>query len=590
MDGRKRILMCAAAFYIAASTGSPVLAPHCQAAEQPLSAQAVSAQSAGQEESIVGEDAGNVLGKARLYKQQSFRSEKGSVDTILEEFAANYPQFFERDMTENAEYEMAESDGAEPESEDAEIAGENNQSGLTKQEILDFIRNIDYVGPVYEIDTATYDESMDALYKEAFDLALHNQLPVVYERTEALYLRDVMSFSSDDWTEERYFEEYVKDGDYYYFDFDGDGLPELIVDAVWGFSGPCVLQYDASSGLVRLYNNDSGTSNCMYYALLGAGRFYYCAGYGSGDYWGYVPLNEEGGVNAEAIVGFDLLFDNGKKSYQVWLGNGEPLKLSREEWEEVSEKFFEAIRECPEPMTYEDIFGNGEDVEKGNGNQEGRDGLPQEDVSRTLAVYDALLHQVKGGSYLILDSDGDGNPELHLKRIDEYYDYYYILKFQKEHLFVWKSYLGNKPSDRDNAERWTPLKDGSMLYSNGYRMDGRVWDVYDFVRLTPSAREHRIVSFRYGDSQKAGNPGEMDDFADDYEYQGPFSPSDDPYGAEYQSCSRDTWLSMLSDYIGRHGMEYPQLEEATRWGCGTKNLRLQEAAQWRRQKHVQLLP
>lgn len=188
-------------------------------------------------------------------------------------------------------------------------------------------------------------------------------------------------------------------------DFDGDGMPELTVDAVFGLSGPYVLKYDDDSGRVKLYNS-SYTSEFMYFSMLGTGRLYFCnGGLSGGEYWEYDPLDENGEVDEETMVYFAKLFhDHDPATYEVHVSGIGTMTVSKEEWDEITKGFFAAIEQSPEPMTYGDIFGTD------------YDGLhpASEDVKTTCSVYCALLEVIEADEFIILDADGDDNPELHL--------------------------------------------------------------------------------------------------------------------------------------------------------------------------------
>ena len=103
----------------------------------------------------------------------------------------------------------------------------NDQRAIERiiQEIVEF----DFSPREYPIDYNKYTEEVDRAYKEAFYKCITRRVPQEYYSDilgRAYYYHPTLRFKGSD----KAYLEFLKELTYYYFDFTGDGLPELVID------------------------------------------------------------------------------------------------------------------------------------------------------------------------------------------------------------------------------------------------------------------------------------------------------------------------------------------------------------------------
>lgn len=226
---------------------------------------------------------------------------------------------------------------------------------ITAEAVIEKLRSIDFTIKEYPIDTEIYTEEMDREYKEVFLQVLLNQIPVQCEDGEEIYFEDIdpvkEKIDSDHMTMIK--EHFL----YCYLDFDGDGLPELVVDprgAYVRFGGPRIFKYDRDSKKVYVDGY-----RYMRYRPLCAGKFYYAY---EGEY-GYQEIDSQGNVIEE--VNFALAYPWYEYAYKEpyvisWIGHEwvdlEDLEIDKKSWDEVTHDFFEAIDNAVTEVTFDELF------------------------------------------------------------------------------------------------------------------------------------------------------------------------------------------------------------------------------------------
>lgn len=266
--------------------------------------------------------------------------------------AMESPEDVERgseDITEVTEMEL----------EDIIEATEMKSEDILTEMVCERLRSIDFTIKEYPIDTEIYTEEMDREYKEVFLQVLLNQIPVQYEDGEETYFEDIdpnkEKLTADNIT-------IIKEGFVYcYLDFDGDGLPELIVDPLGAyvrFGGPRIFKYDRDSKKVYVDGY-----RFMRYRPLCAGKFYYEYD-GSPDslQYGYQEIDSQGNVIEE--VTFQLAhptpaYGDPERYFIGSLGDTYmDVEIDKESGDEIFHDFFEAMDNVVTEVTFDELFGD----------------------------------------------------------------------------------------------------------------------------------------------------------------------------------------------------------------------------------------
>lgn len=275
--------------------------------------------------------------------------EKTNPDTERNsEFVAN--EVFDRDAENQEE--------AEIESEETELTQEEIVEEIISELVCKRLREVDFTIKEYPIDTEVYTEEMDREYKEVFLQVLLNQIPVQYEDGEETYFEDIdpvkEKLNTDNITMIKEFFVYC------YLDFDGDGLPELIVDPCGSyvrFGGPRIFKYDRDSKKVYVDGY-----RFMRYRPLCAGKFYYeYKGSPDSIQYGYQEIDSQGNVVEE--VKFQLVYpayEYPERYFVSSVGEFEhvDVELDKESWDEIFHDFFEAMDNAVTGITFDELFSD----------------------------------------------------------------------------------------------------------------------------------------------------------------------------------------------------------------------------------------
>ena len=253
------------------------------------------------------------------------------------------------DVMESGTVEGEETDGTEEEDNLDEV-----------QWIYEKVKEIDFSVREYPIETSVYNEELDKEYKEAFYQVISNQVPLSYddEYYDVLYFKNILR---GHFTDDEFMDCLREKAAYWYMDYDGDGLPELVVEP-WG-DGVYVFKYDQGEKNVKIISSAS-----VGYHLMGAGQYYY-ENKTSIGYYGYMYIWKDSQGNRQRVY-FDVCFDtdlmwklkgieeNLGDIYYIRYNDLNDIEVSKEMWEELTEGYFAAIEEIPEASSYDDIFGN----------------------------------------------------------------------------------------------------------------------------------------------------------------------------------------------------------------------------------------
>ncbi len=252
------------------------------------------------------------------------------------------------DITEETEMEL----------EDIIEETEMKSQDIIAEIVCERLRSIDFTIKEYPIDTEVYTEEMDREYKEVFLQVLLNQIPVQYEDGEETYFEDIdpvkEKLNADHMTMIKEFFVYC------YLDFDGDGLPELIVDprgAYVRFGGPRIFKYDRDSKKVYVDGY-----RFMRYRPLCASKFYYeNNGLISSINYGYQEIDSQGNVIED--VKFQLqhpAYGDPERYFINSLGEFKcvNVEIDKESWDEIFHDFFEAKDNAVTEVTFDELFSD----------------------------------------------------------------------------------------------------------------------------------------------------------------------------------------------------------------------------------------
>lgn len=235
---------------------------------------------------------------------------------------------------------------------DVEIASE-----VIIQEIKNRIAAIDFTIQEFPINQELYDLESDKVYKQALFKAITNQIPLKefdYPEKETYYKQllrgeDLSKMSDED------FLEILKKCNYHYIDYDGDGLPELVIHC----DGFAVLKYMPNEEQVYLlgkYGSKSkllGSLQRYTYDPTGANRRYY-------DYWSKDKNGKETSFNF--IITSTIHNDEWCYDYcLVSIDEFEQVNVGKDNWDEITKDFLELVAHSDELAlpysTFTEIFG-----------------------------------------------------------------------------------------------------------------------------------------------------------------------------------------------------------------------------------------
>ncbi|MCM1536366.1 MAG: hypothetical protein NC126_10635 [Clostridium sp.] len=217
---------------------------------------------------------------------------------------------------------------------------------------------IDYTVKEFPIDTEKYDAQTDKQYKDAYYKALSSQTPVRDSESE-IYLKKY--FRDADMEDEKYLEDIIDSTRFYYMDFDGDGMPELIMNVAYG-DGLHILKYLPDEDVVEFF---FAAYRMPYYDLMGAGQLYYDHGTIANKWQqAYDVVDKDGQTKRAAyfLEEYDYLYhedDSWKGTYWVDLNDELGMvQVDEMRYYELISRFTDALKDAPAEMSFEEIFGD----------------------------------------------------------------------------------------------------------------------------------------------------------------------------------------------------------------------------------------
>lgn len=222
---------------------------------------------------------------------------------------------------------------------------------------------IDYSVKEYPIDTEKYDAVMDQIYKEAYYRAISGQDMVRISEEEEAYLKEYWAYQGDSLMEdETFLKNLIDHAKFYYMDFDGDGLPELIMDIVG--DGLHILKYLPEEEIVEIF---FGYERTPYFHLLGSGQLYYENGMiANMRLWKYMIVDEDGQDSQVVYFEENADYKPHKENEDEWWDMAYWIYLDEElglvqvdekRYREITENFLDAVEHAPAAMTFDEVFG-----------------------------------------------------------------------------------------------------------------------------------------------------------------------------------------------------------------------------------------
>lgn len=443
----------------------------------------------------------------------------------------------------------------------------------TVEEVCRNIREIGFAIQEHPIDTVQYDAQTDRIYKAAFLKAVTNQIPIQnQDGKKMVFYRDMLPNTAE--MSEDEFLRSVRESDYFYMDFDGDGLPELTVNT----EGPCVLKYIPGEEIVVLHYYKGQGWN-----LLGAGQMIY-SGYAYDDSDGSSGGNDDSlsvireeyayetvdhGVADRNVTFYNIMTSKQSQpwvnTYKVSLDGNKPLEVEVEEWAELAGRYFTAKGLAPHPMSFEVMFGK----DGGGGYMPGRkpparylieDRAPlpmNEETGEEWEAYKAILEGdfslvedeawgglqshyesslIGGGGrcywdYFLMDFNQDGWKELYIRFNQREINDTASFRYEDGNIKMWGGY-----NSADSHGYSIPLINGKILSVYWYQDDKIMW-IMDLDSKCKAVRQRCYSAGRTGAERDLETPDEAGDSENRWYY------SFQDYYRDGELCGSDVDLS-----------------------------------------------
>ena len=339
------------------------------------------------------------------------------------------------------------------------------------------------------VDTVRYDAQTDRIYKEAFLKAITGQAPIRYrDRQGTTTYRGLLPDGVG--MGEEAFLKAVRQSDFFYQDYDGDGLPELIIDT----EGPCVLKYHPKEDQVELYQQKE-----QGWHPLGAGQMITDLSGMRDVHYRYESVDGEPISQASYRWSSEDGYD-----CQVTLDGQAYTVTDREIVDQLDQAFDRMITDVPHPMSFAVLFGDGEEQGYLPGGEEPPCYLLEETAALPLneesgeewelyrsmmegdfslvedehwgslqSHYEDDLEKNRGScswSYLLMDFDQDGTKELMIRLYPDLVNTTAYFHYEDGHVKMWEgSYMS-----ADQGYYTVPLVNGRILGVEWYQ-DYKEW-------------------------------------------------------------------------------------------------------------------
>ena len=358
--------------------------------------------------------------------------------------------------------DLGEETAGEPGKETTAKATERTIERTTEKTTAETIRQartMDFTIQESPVDMARYDKQTDQRYKEAFLKAVTNQIPIHFPNQGGTSFYKDLVFGAEE-MEEGEFQDAVRQSDYFYQDFDGDGLPELTVNT----RGTCVLKYYPREDKVELYHQKGEGWN-----LLGKGQMVAeFTEYTEGGTTELLYCYEDSGREFCLRDVLTRLWDGWESIYRISLDGCPEMEV--EEWEA-----YKAMLEGDFSLVEDDRWGS-----------------LQSNYEDSLEEGDGRC----GWSYFLMDFNQDRVKELVVRLYREGVNNTASFYYDKGKIKMWGTY-----HSADSHGYALPLANGRMLSVYWYQ-DTKVWWI---KRLDSQCREIKEGSYSTGEIRETSD-------------------------------------------------------------------------------------
>lgn len=223
---------------------------------------------------------------------------------------------------------------------------------------------LDFTAKTYAVDTEKCDAAADRAYRDAYYRALIGGQRVRTAKEGDVYLKEFFAYQGDMEMEDKTFlNNLIENAKFYYIDFDGDGLPELVMDIVG--DGLHILKYLPDEDVVAHF---FGYERVPYFHLLGPGQLYYENGMlANQKIWRYHAVDADGQDQWVACFMEDADYKPHKEDEDVWWDTAYwvdlydelgMVQVDEKQYREVTGPFLEAVEHAVPEKTFEEIFGD----------------------------------------------------------------------------------------------------------------------------------------------------------------------------------------------------------------------------------------
>ncbi len=223
---------------------------------------------------------------------------------------------------------------------------------------------IDFTVQEYAIDTEKCDAATDRAYRDAYDRALNGGQRVRTEKEGEVYLKELWAYQGDSEMEDGTFLNHlIENAKFYYMDFDGDGLPELVLDMIG--DGLHILKYLPGEDVVEHF---FGYERVPYLHLLGSGQLYYENGMLANKSIRRYHTVDAGGRDKQVVCFMeDADYKPHREDEDVWWDTAYwvdlydelgMVQVDEKGYRDVTKPFLEAVECAVTAKTYEEIFGD----------------------------------------------------------------------------------------------------------------------------------------------------------------------------------------------------------------------------------------
>ncbi len=225
-------------------------------------------------------------------------------------------------------------------------------------------KQLDFTAKTYAVDTEKCDAATDRAYKDAYYRALIGGQRVRTAEDGDVYLKEFFAYQGDLEMEDKTFLDNLKENaKFYYMDFDGDGLPELVMDIVG--DGLHILKYLPDEDVVEHF---FGYERVPYFHLLGPGQLYYRNGMSANKMiWRYHTVDADRQDKWVVCFMEDADYKPHKEDEDVWWDTAYwvdlydelgMVQVDEKRYRDVTGPFLESVERAVPAKTFEEIFGH----------------------------------------------------------------------------------------------------------------------------------------------------------------------------------------------------------------------------------------